>query len=287
MVRPKLLFVDDEVGIKKLVEQYLQLSKEEYDVVFAHSGEEAIEALERHNPLDLLITDIRMPEIDGWELVDISRNNYNLKTIIISAFGTADNLKRAYENQVSDFFIKPFKFKNLFASIKRIIGENPSSGSTIEKVKQPEIGSEKKITYHTVAKLAKDLQPVQQLKLVSELLKNFDLEQLEEFQLEIPSLKRAVLKKQEERQEMSEEDAERVRKGLLPISLIANSWIEERWVQTSAISGNKRLYYNIKWMEGRRMRTKAIKREDLKDPEVRALVERRLGRPIDPRFFNR
>jgi hypothetical protein len=40
-------------------------------------------------------------------------------------------------------------------------------------------------------------------------------------------------------------------------------------------------------MEGRRMRTKAIKKEDLKDPEVRALVERKLGRPIDPKFFNR
>jgi YesN/AraC family two-component response regulator len=198
MVRPRLLFVDDEVGIRKLVEQYLELSKEEYDVFFAHSGEEAIKALERYNPLDLLITDIRIPEIDGWELIDISRNDYNLKTIITSAFGTVENLKRAYEYQVSDFFIKPFKFKNLFASIKRIIGEKPSASSTIEKVNQPAIGGEKKITYHTVAKLAKNLQPVQQVKLVSELLKNFDLEQLEEFQLEIPSLKQAVLRKQEE-----------------------------------------------------------------------------------------
>jgi hypothetical protein len=289
MVRPKLLFVDDEVGIKKLVEQYLQLSKEEYDVVFAHSGEEAIEALERHNPLDLLITDIRMPEIDGWELVDISRNNYNLKTIIISAFGTADNLKRAYENQVSDFFIKPFKFKNLFSSIKRIVGENPSSVSTIEKVTQPEIGGEKKITYSTIVRLVRELQPVQQVRLMTDLLRNFDLEQLEAFQIEIPSLKEVLLEQQKEREKMTKQDTQRVKKGLVPISLIANSWIEERWIKSISVSGQERQYlcYNIKWKEGKKLRSKSLKREDLQDPEVRTLVERKLGRPINPSFFER
>ncbi|GFE71823.1 response regulator [Chroococcus sp. FPU101] len=64
MAIPRLLFVDDEAETKKLVDQYLKLSKENYEIVFANSGQEAIEILQKSEPFDLLITDLKMPGTD-------------------------------------------------------------------------------------------------------------------------------------------------------------------------------------------------------------------------------
>lgn len=289
MTSPRLLFVEDEPDILDLVNQHLQLSQESYEVFFAHSGKEAIEILEESQPFDLLVTDLKMPgQMDGWDLIDFSQSNYNLKTIIISAFGTVDNYQKAFKEQVFDFFVKPYTCKELFQSIKKAIALDKPSYRKIEKVKT-EIEFEKKITYNTVARLARDLQPSQQVKLMSDLLKKFDLEQLEAFQIEIPSLKEDLRHRQAQRERAQEKDAQRIADGYLPLTLVADSWIEERWHTITTVSGEERkhLYYFLKWKEGKRLRSKSLRREDLADPEIRALVEQKLGKPIDPSFKNR
>ncbi|PSF35791.1 hypothetical protein C7H19_15310 [Aphanothece hegewaldii CCALA 016] len=285
MISPKLLFVDDEPGMQKMVEQHLQLSKENFEIVFAHSGQEAIKILQESEAFDLLITDLKMPEVDGWELINFSQSNYNLKTIIISAFGTVDNFERAFEEQITDFLTKPFKLKKLFESVKKAIDSKQSSCRKIEKVKAV-TELDKKIPYNTVARLARELQPSQQVKLISDLLKNFELEQLEAFQIEIPSLKEEVTRNQKQRELAQLKDAQRIAQGFLPLTLVADSWIEERWETKTTVSGQERryLYYFIKWKEGKRLRSKSLRREDLADPEIRAIVERKLGKPIDPSF---
>lgn len=144
----------------------------------------------------------------------------------------------------------------------------------------------KKITYNTVARLARELQPSQQVKLISDLLNKFNLDQLEAFQTKIPLLKEELRQKQEQIKRAQKKDAERIAKGYSPVTLIANSWIEERWQVETSVSGQEKryLYYILRWKDGKRLKSKTLKRGELADPEIRAMVEQKLGKPIDPYY---
>ncbi len=113
-----ILVVDDaETNIDILVETL----GEKYDVMCAIDGESALEILEEEKP-DLILLDIMMPGIDGFETCRRIKNNPNLKdipVIFISAKSEEVDIKEGYSVGGVDYIAKPFQFEEVMASIQR------------------------------------------------------------------------------------------------------------------------------------------------------------------------
>jgi two-component system, NtrC family, sensor kinase len=119
-----ILFVDDEKLIKRLVSHYFrnQIRKGEYEFIFASNGIEALEIL-RENPLiNLVITDINMPEMDGLTLLGKIREFHeNTKSIIVSAYEDLKMIRQAMSLGACDFINKPIDFQDLENTISRTL----------------------------------------------------------------------------------------------------------------------------------------------------------------------
>jgi Response regulator containing CheY-like receiver domain and AraC-type DNA-binding domain len=122
----KILIVDDELiereGIKYLINKY----QYDLDIVEADDGENALEYI-LNNPVDILFTDIRMPFMDGLELIEKAKQlRPGLKIIIFSAYGEFDYAKKAIELNVIHYILKPVdinEFKKVFSNIIRTCDE--------------------------------------------------------------------------------------------------------------------------------------------------------------------
>lgn len=115
----KILFVDDEVQILKSLKRLFRGSG--YEVFFADSGKLAIEVLEKQ-PVDLVISDIRMPEMDGFELLKYVKETYPL-TLRVALSGFTDNRKifTALENNLAKLYMfKPWENAELLSTIDKI-----------------------------------------------------------------------------------------------------------------------------------------------------------------------
>ena len=94
-----------------------------YDVVLAVDGEEAM-GIVGQDAVDLVITDIRMPRIGGFELLPLlKRNDPKLPVIVITAFGDPPALSEAYERGACDYLDKPFKALDLKRSVRKALEE--------------------------------------------------------------------------------------------------------------------------------------------------------------------
>ena len=119
----QILFVDDEDSIRLLAARALR--EKGYTVIEAENGQEALAYLRKHPaiPLDLLITDVIMPHIDGPELVQKVHENYpHLKTIFISGYTGDCALKNVVQNGNVHFLPKPFDVKDLSTKVKEVLG---------------------------------------------------------------------------------------------------------------------------------------------------------------------
>lgn len=115
--RPRILVVDDEPWICLLVQR--TLDGEDFDIHTEPCSPVALERLQ-HEPFDLLITDINMPELSGLELAEQARAIQPLLGIIVmTAYGSFDNVARAIRTGISDFIIKPFDIKDLRQVVTR------------------------------------------------------------------------------------------------------------------------------------------------------------------------
>ena len=103
-----LLLVDDDPGLLKLLG--MRLTSEGYSVVTAESGQEGLRVLNREK-VDLVLTDINMPDINGLELISYMRNNPNyqdIPIIIISTEGSQKDVERGKLLGANDYVVKPF-----------------------------------------------------------------------------------------------------------------------------------------------------------------------------------
>lgn len=119
-----ILFVDDEKLIKRLVAHYFRdkIFQREYEFIFAHNGKEAIEKLQENSLINLVITDINMPEMDGITLLgEIRKLNQNIKSIVISAYEDLKIVRQAMNQGALDFINKPIDFQDLENTISRTL----------------------------------------------------------------------------------------------------------------------------------------------------------------------
>ncbi len=119
--RPRILVVDDEAAIRDLLSKTLALA--EYDVDLAPDGRTALERL-RMIPYDLLITDLKMPGIDGLTVVrEARRLKADIPVIIITGFSTEASAIEAVNLGVSGYLTKPFRVPRVLAAAAKALGE--------------------------------------------------------------------------------------------------------------------------------------------------------------------
>jgi len=119
MSAAKILLVDDDASLRKVLE--FNLEQEGYAVVSASNGKEALELFNEHDP-DLIITDVKMPEVDGIDLLkEIKRRDIEKLVIVITAFGTVENAIEAMKLGAYDYITKPFNRDEMRLVVKKAL----------------------------------------------------------------------------------------------------------------------------------------------------------------------
>ena len=120
----KILVVDDEPDLEQLVLQRMrrEIRGGRYKFVFARNGVEALERLGEEDEIDMVLTDINMPEMDGLTLLkQIPAVDPNLRCVIVSAYGDMKNIRTAMNRGAFDFVTKPIDFEDLRITIDRTL----------------------------------------------------------------------------------------------------------------------------------------------------------------------
>ncbi len=119
----KILSVDDEVDLELLLTQHFRrkIRKGEYEFFFAHNGLEAIQVLLKNKDIDVILSDINMPEMDGLTLLTKinEMSNPALKCIMVSAYGDMGNIRQAMNSGAFDFATKPIDLDDLECTIEK------------------------------------------------------------------------------------------------------------------------------------------------------------------------
>lgn len=120
----KILVVDDEPDLEPLVKMRMrrEIRSKMYTFVFASNGVEALETLEREGDVDLVLSDINMPRMDGLTLLEqIAGAEADLRAVIISAYGDMKNIRTAMNRGAFDFIIKPIDFDDFRVTVNRAL----------------------------------------------------------------------------------------------------------------------------------------------------------------------
>lgn len=118
----KILVVDDEPDLEPLVLQRMrrEIRSKTYEFSFAGNGIEALDQLNTDEQIDIVISDINMPKMDGLTLLEqIPNVNPNIRSVIVSAYGDMKNIRLAMNRGAFDFVTKPIDFSDLKTTIER------------------------------------------------------------------------------------------------------------------------------------------------------------------------
>ena len=120
----KIMVVDDEPDLEPLVKMRMrrEIRSDMYTFVFAHNGIEALKLIESEGDVDLVLSDINMPQMDGLTLLEqIGEEESDLRAVIISAYGDMKNIRTAMNRGAFDFIIKPIDFDDFRVTISRAL----------------------------------------------------------------------------------------------------------------------------------------------------------------------
>jgi DNA-binding NtrC family response regulator len=116
----RILVVDDEKIVCDMCQVFL--TKDGYDVTTFTDSTQARAALESET-YDVIITDLKMKDVDGIEILEFARSSdSDTKVILLTAFGTMETAVDAFRRQAFDFFTKPVRIRDLQASVRRALG---------------------------------------------------------------------------------------------------------------------------------------------------------------------
>ncbi len=114
----KILVVDDDTNICELLRLYLE--KEQFESVVANDGEQAVEYAQKHNP-DLILLDIMLPKLDGWQVCRQIRKTMDTPIIMLTAKGETFDKILGLELGADDYVTKPFDTKEVIARVKAVL----------------------------------------------------------------------------------------------------------------------------------------------------------------------
>lgn len=119
----KILIADDEIVFRKLISDFLK--KDGYSVLEANNGKEALFLFQSHDDIDLVILDVMMPEINGYDVCkNIRSMNSNIPVLILTAKDREEDQIQAFEIGADDYISKPFSFPILMLRIKSLLKRN-------------------------------------------------------------------------------------------------------------------------------------------------------------------
>ena len=150
----KILMVDDESDLEHLVRQRMrrEIRSGLYSFLFAGDGIEALEALGEHKDIDLVLSDINMPRMDGLTLLEkIPEVDTDLRSVVISAYGDMKNIRAAMNRGAFDFVTKPIDFDDLRVTIDRGLRQ-------LEMWREAEASKDKLLTLQSELDVANSMQ---------------------------------------------------------------------------------------------------------------------------------
>jgi len=122
----KILVVDDEPDLEVLILQKFRrkIRKNEFEFLFAGNGLEALEQLRKNEDIDMILTDINMPQMDGLTLLEeLLKLPCLTKAVVVSAYGDMNNIRTAMNRGAFDFVTKPIDFRDLELTIEKTLSE--------------------------------------------------------------------------------------------------------------------------------------------------------------------
>lgn len=116
----RILVAEDNRLILETVAR--SLSKEGYDIIKADDGKDCMDKM-TGNQIDLIITDLYMPNINGLELISLLHKDINFRTpiMVLSVAGAEENVMRAFDMGADDFMVKPFSLNELNVRVKKLL----------------------------------------------------------------------------------------------------------------------------------------------------------------------
>src|ERR1700743_2201719 len=138
----KILVVDDEADLEALVKQKFRRKIREnvYEFVFAQNGEEALQKVSDHPDLDIILSDINMPIMDGLTLLSrLPEANPMVKAVVVSAYGDMQNIRSAMNRGAFDFVMKPVDFDDLDLTMEKTIQHVKQIQETLKAIKENNI----------------------------------------------------------------------------------------------------------------------------------------------------
>lgn len=138
----KILVVDDEVDLQTLIKQKFrkQIRERKYEFYFAENGRAALEKLEEEPEIDIVMSDINMPVMDGLTLLTkLNEQRPIVKAVIVSAYGDMDNIRKAMNYGAFDFITKPIDFKDLSLTMEKTLRAAQYIKETLQAIKENNI----------------------------------------------------------------------------------------------------------------------------------------------------
>lgn len=128
--KDKILIVDDEARMRKLIGDFLVNNN--YDIVEAVDGEDALKVFYATKGISLIILDVMMPKMDGYEVLKNIRKDSKVPIILLTAKGEENDQLKGFVSGADDYIQKPFSPKILVARIKAILRRNDTSNMNVE-----------------------------------------------------------------------------------------------------------------------------------------------------------
>lgn len=133
MAQEKILVADDDQNICELLRLYLE--KEGFTPILAFNGEDAVEKFKNEKP-DLVLLDIMMPKLDGWQVCREIRKTSNVPIIMLSAKGETFDKVLGLELGADDYVVKPFEAKEIVARIKAVLRRTSTPANDQPEIKE-------------------------------------------------------------------------------------------------------------------------------------------------------
>jgi class 3 adenylate cyclase/FixJ family two-component response regulator len=138
----KILVVDDEADMELLIKQKFRrkIRDNSYEFVFAQDGVEALQKVQENPDLDIVLTDINMPGMDGLTLLTkLPEANPIIKAVIVSAYGDMENIRMAMNRGAYDFICKPVDFEDLEVTVNKTLQHVNQMRTTLQAIKENNI----------------------------------------------------------------------------------------------------------------------------------------------------